>query len=409
MSESKKVIFISGILKNGGVAKHVSVISKELTKKGFKAVFLLTVGVDDDVYFDYGEGSEIVSLPEYCKKVKDSKLYEKNVQSIERQIGVMKKASRFFGIFSKNHETLNHFKRSKLRKCAALRTFLQQNDGSVLIPFGIEYYTLAYFAKKGTRCKIVFAERNSPQIENYDETRKFCNGKCLKKADWAIFQTKEEADYYKNELAGKTSVIHNPISSTLPEKYNGKRKHEIVNFCRLSKQKNLPLLIDAFAAFSKNHSDYSLLIYGNTVCESEETLKTELENYIADIGMREKIFILPPRADVCNVAKDCAMFVSSSDFEGLSNSMIEALSVGLPTICTDCLGGGARECIENEVNGLLTPIGDVRALSDAMCRFADDEELAEKCAIEGYKTRQRLSADSICEKWIEVIEKVLGR
>lgn len=407
MSESKKVIFISGILKNGGVAKQVSVISKVLTKKGFKVVFLLTAGVDDDVYFDYGEGSEIVSLTEYCETVKDSELYKKNGRSIKHQIGVMKKTSRIFGVFNRNYEIFSHFKRSKLRKCAALRTFLQQNDGSVLIPFGIEYYTLALFAKKGTKCKIIFAERNSPQIENYDETRKLCNGKCLKKADWAIFQTKEEADYYKNKLEGKTSVIHNPVSSTLPEKYNGKRKHVVVNFCRLSKQKNLPLLIDAFTIFSKSHADYSLLIYGNTVCESEEALKSELENYISDIGMREKIFILPSRADVCDAVKDCAMFVSSSDFEGLSNSMIEALSVGLPTICTDCLGGGARECIENGVNGLLTPVGDVQALSDAMHRFADDEEFAEKCAIEGYKTRQRLSADSICEKWIDVVEKVL--
>ncbi len=408
MSESKKVIFISGILKNGGVAKQVSVISKDLSKKGFKVVFLLTVGVDDDVYFDYGDGSEIVSLPEYCEKVKNSKSYIKNERNIRRQIGAMKKAAKLFGAFNANYKSFSHFKRSKLRKCAALCTFLQENKGSVLIPFGIEYYTLAYFAKNGTRCKIIFAERNSPQIENCDETHKICNSKCIKKADWAIFQTKEEADYYKNELTGRTSVIHNPVSSALPEKYNGKRKHEVVNFCRLSKQKNLPLLIDAFTVFSKNHSDYSLLIYGNTVCESEELLKTELENYIAGIGMREKIFILPPRADVCDAVKDCAMFVSSSDFEGLSNSMIEALSVGLPTICTDCLGGGARECIEDGVNGLLTPVGDVRALCDAMCRFADDEEFAEKCAIEGYKTRQRLSADSICEKWVEVIEKVLG-
>ena len=41
----------------------------------------------------------------------------------------------------------------------------------------------------------------------------------------------------------------------------------------------------------------------------------------------------------------CSMYVSSSDFEGISNSMLEALGMGLPTVVTDCPVGGARMVI----------------------------------------------------------------
>lgn len=45
------------------------------------------------------------------------------------------------------------------------------------------------------------------------------------------------------------------------------------------------------------------------------------------------------------------MFILSSDYEGLSNSMIEAVSMGMPSICTDCPIGGAKMVIHNGING----------------------------------------------------------
>ena len=70
------------------------------------------------------------------------------------------------------------------------------------------------------------------------------------------------------------------------------------------------------------------------------------------------------------------MFVSSSDFEGLSNSMLEAMAMGIPTICTDCPCGGAKMVIENGINGLLTPVGDKDELSAAMQQVADNSQIA---------------------------------
>jgi glycosyltransferase involved in cell wall biosynthesis len=116
---------------------------------------------------------------------------------------------------------------------------------------------------------------------------------------------------------------------------------------------------------------------------------------------------LPPRADVLDVVKDCAMFVSSSDYEGLSNSMLEAMAIGLPCVCTDCLGGGARELIKDGENGLLVPTKDAKALAEAMCSMVDDKELSKRCSDNASKIREELSAEYIADKWHEYIESVI--
>ena len=67
------------------------------------------------------------------------------------------------------------------------------------------------------------------------------------------------------------------------------------------------------------------------------------------------------------------MFVLSSDYVGISNSMIEALAIGVPVISTDCPVGGSRMYIDNKESGLLVPVKDKEALVTAMKKIASDE------------------------------------
>ena len=218
-------------------------------------------------------------------------------------------------------------------------------------------------------------------------------------------QTQESADFFKSHI-DNYCVINNPIKANLPETFTGERRKCVVNFCRISGEKNLPLLFDAFIEFHKTHSDYKLEIFGNTVSEEEKNLSELYKAKISEMNAEEYISIYPARPDIHNVVRDYSMFVSSSDFEGLSNSMIEAMAIGMPCICTDCIGGGAREVIKNEENGLLVPIKDSKALCNAMCRMADDNILAKKCSENAQKIRTDLSVDKISDKWIKEIEQI---
>ena len=83
--------------------------------------------------------------------------------------------------------------------------------------------------------------------------------------------------------------------------------------------------------------------------------------------------------------------------------MLEALGLGLPTICTDCPVGGARETIRDGENGLLIPVGDVEALYRSMCRIADDPGFADRLSRNAVAIRQELSVERIAAQWLKVM------
>ena len=103
------------------------------------------------------------------------------------------------------------------------------------------------------------------------------------------------------------------------------------------------------------------------------------------------------------------MFVTSSDWEGISNSLIEAMACGLPTIATDCIGGGAKAMIEDHVNGILVPMGDSDALCKAMCEIAENEELVKTLSENALKINETLNQDVIIQKWINELYAVTSK
>lgn len=401
----KHIVFVVGNYKNGGVPMRSTNLANEFAKVGYRCTILATKGIAEDVFFTRHKNVELVSLDEYVLKHSEDENVKRLMKKRSKRIRFLKKLryfTRFMGaLVNKVSYLINEMRRSE-----KLAVYMEHNTDSVYIPFGISYYEQVYGASYKLGCKIIYAERNAPELE-------FPNNKIqknrlidiLSKADAAVLQTEDELEFFEGKLKN-AKVIHNPVKAGLPDPYCGERRKVVVNFCRIAEQKNLPLLINAFVEFRKTCPDYRLEIYGNTVEKCEETILEELKAYIASINADEYISFLPPRADVHSLVRDCAMFVSSSDFEGLSNSMIEAMAIGLPCVCTDCLGGGAREMIEDGVNGLLVPLKDTGALAEAMIKMAQDKELSEKCSQNAAKIRNELSVQSIAAEWIEIINIV---
>ena len=133
-------------------------------------------------------------------------------------------------------------------------------------------------------------------------------------------------------------------------------------------------------------------------------METEVREKLRAYGLGDAAALLPFSTDVhADILQD-AMYVNSSDFEGLSNAMLEAMAIGLPCVCTDCPAGGARATIKNGENGLLVPMLDPEALSAAMARLADDPALGKKLSKNAAALRETLSLDVIAKKWMELLE-----
>jgi glycosyltransferase involved in cell wall biosynthesis len=137
----------------------------------------------------------------------------------------------------------------------------------------------------------------------------------------------------------------------------------IVAAGRLAPQKNFPLLIEAFARLRRTRPA-RLLILGEGEQRGELEAQTSQLGIAADVALPG--FVANPYAAFARAA----LFVLSSDYEGLGNVVIEALACGCPVVSTDCPSGPA-EILDNGRYGELVPVGDAAALSAAMGRALD--------------------------------------
>ena len=213
-------------------------------------------------------------------------------------------------------------------------------------------------------------------------------------ADFAVFQSKRVRNMYCDRVQKKSTVIFNPVEVSCS--VNAVCVKKIVTCGRLTEQKNQKLLIRAFAMFHTFHKEHHLYIYGRGEL-LDELLKTAEKYNVQDFVHFEGF-----KEDIHAAIADAEQFVLSSDHEGLSNALMEAMMMGHACISTNC--AGSDELIENEKNGLLVPIGDVNALSKAMCRLSDDPGLRVKLGHAAARTAaENWSTERIMRLWEKIL------
>jgi glycosyltransferase involved in cell wall biosynthesis len=136
---------------------------------------------------------------------------------------------------------------------------------------------------------------------------------------------------------------------------------------RFKPQKNLALLVEAFAQGPALEPRAHLLIVGHG------ELRRDLEKQIDALGLRENVHVLGVRSDVPALLHAADVFVLSSDWEGNPLSVMEAMAAGTPVISTAV--GGVPELVDGGESGLLVPPGDARALGGAMQHLLENSEV----------------------------------
>lgn len=164
------------------------------------------------------------------------------------------------------------------------------------------------------------------------------------KADGWVFQTDDQNNWYSVRTSlQKSIVIPNAINpDVLKQPISRKRNKTIVTAGRFTNQKNHALLINAFAKIAEKHHDYKLVIYG------EGPNRTNLIQLVKDLKLSDRVLLPGYSSEVIENVSKSSLFVLSSDFEGMPNALMEAMAMGVPSISTDCEGGGARFLIKNK-------------------------------------------------------------
>ena len=289
--------------------------------------------------------------------------------------------------------------RNEIKRMLWFRRFVKQEDPDLVLSFLEPWNIRVLLCTFGLAVKIIVAERNDPHgVNKYwimDQLEKLV----YRRADRILVQTQTIKSFFGGTLADRTVIIYNPVN--LPEGMVGKalvteKKKRIVSVARLMPQKNLDVLIKAFAKFCESHPDYNLTIFG------EGPLMDNLKSLAGSLGICEKVSLPGTSKTIHQDILDADMMCLVSDREGMSNAMIEAMCLGLPCICTKV--SGAIDLINDGENGILVDVGDVGGLVEKMSFIADNPIKAKRMGANASQLFQLLNKDRICKEWLDVLE-----
>lgn len=355
----KKLCFVISSMKRGGAERVMSLILNKAVALDHD-VSLLLIG-DSEIGYDISEKVNIVDLSPQLK----------NVHGIT-------------GVF---------------KRIATIKEALLGIAPELVVSFMTTSNMYVSLALRSTKIPVIVSERNDPVKDCPSIIKRWLRNYCYNFASGFIFQTEDAKKHFGNRIQDKSVIIPNPVKNDLPDANIDSPSKEVVAAAKLMAQKNYPLLLNAFKLFLNDHPDYTLRIFG------EGDKKEELVSLCEELNILKNVVFEGNVSDLHDRIKDANMFVLSSDYEGISNSLLEAMAMGLPCITTDCPCGGSRMLIDDGVSGLLTPVGDVEAFYKAMKKIAESKELAIKLSENAKATRETYSEDIILKKYFEFFDK----
>ncbi|MBI5943585.1 MAG: glycosyltransferase family 4 protein [Chloroflexi bacterium] len=146
---------------------------------------------------------------------------------------------------------------------------------------------------------------------------------------------------------------------------------------RLSPQKSLPTLLQALEKSLPACSSLHLLLVG------DGPDRAALEEQARQLGIDGHVTFLGNQADVRPYLNAADMFVLPSISEGISNSLLEAMSAGLTCVATPV--GGNVEILNGGRCGVLLPAGDVFAWSESLTELGNDPQKRESLGLAAQK------------------------
>lgn len=174
----------------------------------------------------------------------------------------------------------------------------------------------------------------------------------------------------------------------------------VLTVARLSHEKGLDTLIDAWVEVVARRPDARLVVVG------DGPDRGQLQSRIRDAGLSETILLAGFLPDVWPALLAADVFCLPSNSEGMPNALLEAMAAGRPIVATDV--GGNPEAIEHLTSGLLVPSNDPRALADGLVQLIEDRELAERLGRAALETiERRFTAADVAGRYEALYERLL--
>lgn len=222
-----------------------------------------------------------------------------------------------------------------LKKAKAIRKYVLNKKPDIVISFLSYVCIYTWWALRHTKIPYIVSERNDPNQRG--KLKQFLLNKSFRRAAGCVFQTEDAQEWYSKKNKLNSVIIHNPVNLDFVPVKIGSIKNQILYVGRLNEQKNCFMLLKAFKLFSAKHPEFTLRMYG------DGPLHEDLTIHISNLNLTNKVQLISSSKTWQKDDFDSAMFVLASRYEGMPNVLAEALSLGIPSVSTDCTIGGPRE------------------------------------------------------------------
>ena len=222
----------------------------------------------------------------------------------------------------------------------------------------------------------------------------------------------------KNEMAAAgippelISVVHNAIdtevwspryaTSALKDELRLGQAYPVIGYVgRIMPEKDLVTWLRAAALVAQRYPEAQFVLVG----EGRDGVTLEqLQHLATELGIAERVYFPGYRAHLLPVYGSFDLFVLSSRREGLPNSILEAMAVGLPVVTTDV--AGTSELVLDGQTGYVVPQGDVDRLAHAMVTLVANKQLQQSM---GQAGRERIEREFSFTHRLQRIEELYAR
>lgn len=292
------------------------------------------------------------------------------------------------------------------RRVRVLRRSLRRIDPDVIVGMATTPAVLTILAASGLRRRVVVEEHIHPPMKPLGGFWETARRRTYPRAARVVMLTSEGLDWLRATIPGaKGMVIPNPVAYPVPvtepvvdpASIVGGDRRLLLAVGRLYRQKGFDLLIPAFASLADAHPEWDLVILG------DGPERAALEAQVATTGLHGRIRLPGVVGNVADWYTRADLYVMSSRYEGFPMTLTEALAAGCPAVSYDC-DTGPRDLLRDGVSGaLVSPVGDVPALTTALGAVMGDEAARRRMADQAVAVRERYSLARVLELWDEAL------
>ena len=310
-------------------------------------------------------------LVERAKKIKDIKLI--NIPNLSRDVNLINDTRAFLALYKiikKEDYDIIHTHSSKAGFLGRIASKINKVPIIIHTVHGFPFNDFMNFFKKNfyiliekllanwTDVLITVSNLNKKKIIDLGISKKDKIYNIYSGIDLKIFDRKNDRSFKKELKLGDNEILIGAVG-------------------RLSGQKDPITLISAFDLVNKKFPDAHLVFVG------DGPLRNKITKMIKKLKLTSKVHLIGNIHNTWPVYHSLDLFVMSSIYEGLGRSITEALSCGVPVVCTAV--EGVPEIIKNGETGFLVEPRDIEGLANSIIYSLQNLSVAKKIALEGRK------------------------